>query len=72
MWILYLYNSQTPFSLLLSSQSNVSSHHPSSPFLDRKVEETTTGLPSHNAKQLHSIIECKKKIDRVTVHKMGK
>jgi hypothetical protein len=27
----------------------------SSPLLDRKIEETTTGLPAHCAKQLHSI-----------------
>jgi hypothetical protein len=40
--------------LLLSSQSNVSTL-PSSPLLDRKIEETTTTLPAHCAKQLHSI-----------------
>ena len=57
MKILYLYNSQTSFSLLLS-QSKVSTYHPSSPFLDRKIEETTTGLPSHCTKQLHSISKC--------------
>ena len=57
MKILYLYSSQTSFSLLLSSQSKVSTYHPSSPFLDRKIEETTTGLPSHCANQLHSISE---------------
>src|SRR5918995_6315596 len=58
MKILYLYNSQTSFSLLLSSQSKVSTYYPSSPFLDRKIEETTTGLPSHCTKQLHTISEC--------------
>jgi hypothetical protein len=41
---------------LLSSQSNVSTL-PSSPLLDRKIEETTTTLPAHCAKQLHSIGE---------------
>jgi hypothetical protein len=41
---------------LLSSQSNVSTL-PSSPLLDRKIEETTTTLPAHCAKQLHSISE---------------
>jgi hypothetical protein len=30
---------------------------PSSPLLDRKIEETTTTLPAHCAKQLHSISE---------------
>jgi hypothetical protein len=55
MWILYLYNSQTSFSLLLS-QSKVSTTS-SSPLLDRKVEEITAGLSARYAKQLHSISE---------------
>jgi hypothetical protein len=53
MWILYLYNSQASLSLLLS-QSKVSTL---SSLLDRKIEEATTGLPAHCAKQLHSISE---------------
>jgi hypothetical protein len=53
MWILYLYNSQTSSSLLLS-QSKVSTTS-SSPLLDRKVEEITAG--ARYAKQLHSISE---------------
>jgi hypothetical protein len=54
MWILYLYNSQTSFSLLLS-QSKVSTT--SSPLLDRKIEEITAGLSARYAKQLHSMSE---------------
>lgn len=41
---------------MLLSQSKVSTLS-SSPLLDRKIEETTTGLPAHCAKQLHSVID---------------
>jgi hypothetical protein len=41
---------------LLLSQSKVSTLS-SSPLLDRKIEETTAGLPARYAKQLHSINE---------------
>jgi integrase/recombinase XerD len=56
MWLVYLYNSQASFSLLLSSHSKFSGLS-SSPLLDRKIEDTAAGLPVYYTKELHSISE---------------